>query len=264
MNFLAHHLIATRFLTPAVPLPMYVVGSALPDLLPLAARRVRLRPALVERQPAPTDDEGALRAGVLVHLATDSAFHKTPAFAEAQAEAGRILDQAAFDGIRVRRFFVAHVLVELALDAVLLRRDSTVAHDFYTAFAADYADVMRWTEATVGQSLPALPTVLKRFAESRYLEEYREDEGVATGLSRLCARAQQDTFEGENYARLVEAVGRTVAVLEGHAAALLEETGRRYAGIRPGIRPGIEMPVWEALRADRPGDGRADSLPRNP
>ena len=226
MNFLAHHVLATRLLPPADPLPPYIVGSALPDLLPLAASRVRFRPALVERQPATTDEEIALRAGILIHLATDAAFHKTPAFAAAQAEAGCILDEATFEGIRVRRFFLAHVLVELALDAILLRGDSSTADDFYAAFAAaDRARVTRWTEAAVGRPLPDLPAVLTRFARSRYLYQYAEDEGVATGLSRLCARARQDTFEGENYARLVAVVGRTVAALEGRVAALLRETG---------------------------------------
>ena len=226
MNFLAHYVLATRFLTPAGPLPPYVVGSALPDLLPLAASRVRLRPALVERQPAPTAEEAALRAGILVHLATDAAFHKTPSFAAAQAEAGRLLDQAGFEGIRVRRFFLAHVLTELALDAVLLRSDPTIADDFYAAFAAaDRARVTRWTEAAVGGLLPDLPAVLTRFARSRYLYQYAEDEGVAMGLSRVCARARQDTFEGENYARLVAVVGQTVTALEAQAEALLGETG---------------------------------------
>ena len=226
MNFLAHHVIATRFLTPAAPLPTYVVGSALPDLIPLTARRVRLRPALVERWPAPTAEASALRAGVLIHLATDAAFHKTPAFAEAQDTVGHILAQTLFKDIRVRRFFVAHVLTELALDAVLLRRDPTIADDFYTAFAAaDYAGVTRWTENAIGQPLPVLPSVLERFAQSRYLYQYGEDAGVATGLSRLCARARQDTFEGKNYGQLVGVVRQTVAAVGKRAEALLGETG---------------------------------------
>lgn len=225
MNFLAHHVLAVRFLVPPDPSPPYVVGSALPDLLPLAAERVRLRLTLVERQPAPTPEDAALRAGILVHLATDAAFHKTRAFAQAQAEAGRILDKAAFEGIRVRRFFLAHVLTELALDAVLLRSDATVADDFYEAFAgAGQAQVTRWTEGAVGRPLPGLPAVLTRFARSRYLYSYAEDEGVATGLSRLCARARQDTFEGKNYARLVGVVGQTVTALEGWADEMLAET----------------------------------------
>ncbi len=225
MNFLAHYVLATRFLSPPLPLPMYVVGNALPDLLPLAADRIRLRPALVERQPAGTDEEAALRSGILVHLMTDAAFHKTRTFAEAQAEASQILAQTAFDGIRVRRFFVAHVLVELALDAVLMRADATIAEGFYAAFmGVDYDGITHWTETTVGQPLPELPAVLRRFGQSRYLLHYQEDEGVATGLSRLCGRARQDMFEGENYSRLAGVVRQAVAALEDQADALLAET----------------------------------------
>lgn len=232
MNFLAHYVLATRFLSPPPSLPAYVVGNALPDLLPLAAGRVRLRPALIERQPAGKDEEAALRAGVLVHLATDAAFHKARAFAEAQAEASRILAQTAFDGIRVRRFFLAHILVELALDAVLLRGDATIADGFYEAFtAADHAGITRWTETTVGQPLPNLTAVLARFGQSRYLVHYQEDEGVATGLSRLCGRARQDTFEGENYARLVEVVRQTVTALEGQAQAMMQETAEALRAV---------------------------------
>ncbi len=225
MNFLAHYILAARFLAPTLPLPLYVVGTALPDLLPLASPRSRLRPAPVARQPSVTAGDAALRAGVLVHLATDAAFHKTSAFGEAQAIVTDILRQTPFDGIRVRRFFVSHVLTELVLDALLLRADASIVNDFYAAFAAAAPDtITRWTETTLGIPLPDLPVVLTRFARSRYLYTYAEDEGVATGLSRVCARARQDTFEGENYTRLVEVVSKTTAALTGCREALLAET----------------------------------------
>ena len=230
MNFLGHYVIATRFLTPSAPLPSYVVGNALPDLLPLAADRVRLRPALIEGLPIMSANEGALSAGVLAHLNTDTAFHKTRTFAEAQAAVSALLEQTSFERIRVRRFFLAHILAELALDAALLRSDPTIAGRFYTAFsAADYTQVTRWTETTVGRPLPTLPAVLERFAESRYLLHYQEDEGVATGLSRLCARARQDTFEGQNYAQLVKVVRDSVRAIERQAEALLEETVAKFS-----------------------------------
>jgi len=225
MNFLAHYVIASRYLTPAAPLSSYVVGTALPDLLPLASRRSRLRPVLVNHNPALTADEAALRAGVLVHLATDTAFHKTAAFIEAQTRVSEIFSKTTFEGIHVRRFFLAHVLTELALDAVLLRAHFDIAEDFYTAFAeADFDAVKRWTEAAVGKPLPELPAVLKRFAQSRYLFHYADDEGVATGLSLLCARARQDTFDGANHTRLVEVVGQAVVALAGKADVMLRET----------------------------------------
>lgn len=225
MNFLAHYVLAERFLPQEVSRPFFVVGTALPDLLPLAADRVRVRPAIVERQPPTAVWQSSIKTGVLTHLATDAAFHKTPAFAEAQTQVSALLAQTTFESIRVRHFFLAHVLVELALDAVLLRNDPVIGKSFYAAFAnADFAAVTEWTEAVVGQPLPHLPAVLTRFAQSRYLYQYAEDEGVATGLSRLCARARQDTFEGENYNRLVAVVRQAIEILEECAGNLMGET----------------------------------------
>ena len=225
MNFLAHFVIATRFLTPQEPLSAYVVGTALPDLLPLAAERVRLRPAQVEQRAARTEFEGALSAGISVHLATDAAFHKTAAFAEVQSEVSELLAETAFDGIRVRRFFAVHVLAEMVLDAVLLRVEPALADDFYAEFAAaDRAAVMHRAEAVTGKPLPNLPGVLMRFARSGYLRGYAEDDDVATGFSNLCRREGQDTFEGDNFTRLVHVVSQTAARLPPYVPALLSET----------------------------------------
>lgn len=225
MNFLAHYVIATRFLTPQEPLPAYVVGTALPDLLPLAAARVRLRPAQIERFTARTEFEAALGAGVSVHLATDMAFHRSAAFADAQAQTSELLAEAAFDGVRVRRFFAAHVLTEMVLDAVLLRAEPALADKFYAAFvAANFAAAAYWAEAVTGKPLPNLPGVLTRFARSGYLREYAENDGVAMGFSNLCRRAGQDTFDGENFSRLVHVVSQTAARLPPYVPALLSET----------------------------------------
>ena len=246
MNFLAHYVLARRLASPPpADLPAYVVGSALPDLIGLAAPRVRLRrdplapnnggtgqipekKGAINRAPTlapPLLGAGGVSAGVQAHLLTDAAFHKTAAFAEAQAEVGALLEGAGFVGIRVRRFFVAHVLVELALDAALLRADPALGEQFYAAFAqADFHAVTRWAEAETGRPLPRLPEVLARFATSRYLLSYATDEGVATGLSRTCQRARQDGFEGENFARLVPVVQKAVGLVAARAEALLSET----------------------------------------
>ena len=222
MNFLAHHVIATQYLTPGEPLSAYVLGTALPDLLPLAAERIRLRP---ERLQAGTESESALAAGVSVHLATDAAFHKTAAFAEAQAAVSELLAGAGFTQMRVRRFFVAHVLTEIALDAALLRADTTLADRFYDAFtAADFVAARRWAEAVTGRLLPDLPAVLTRFAEFQYLREYAGDTGMATGLSNVCRRAGQETFAGENFTRLVSVAGAAALLLPAFVQAIFSET----------------------------------------
>lgn len=224
MNFLAHFAVATRLQPALSPLPAYVVGTALPDLLPLADQRAHLRLFPVSHSLPHCPGDHALRGGVLSHLAADIAFHRSESFADAQTEAKKLLDQAGFKAIRVRRFFVAHILVEMALDAALLRAEPALGEQFYAALRASEGDhVVRWTEAVVARPLPELPRVLSRFAESRYLLHYGTDEGVAQALSHLCARARQATFDGENQARLVQVVGEMVDALKPKTEDLLRE-----------------------------------------
>lgn len=234
MNFLAHFLLATQFLPPSGPLSAYVVGTALPDLLPLAAPRKRLRLASLTNAPEQTDAERALTAGARVHLLTDAAFHKTPAFTKAQTQVGELVTRAGFVGLRVRRFFLAHILVELALDAVLLRRQPHLTGDFYDAFAiVDFRETTGWAEAAIGQPLPSLSDVLTRFTRSRYLDSYAADAGVAEGVNRLGIRARQDAFTDENWRRLVSLASATIVTLTEQADVLLDETAAAVSAHYP-------------------------------
>jgi hypothetical protein len=225
MYLRAHNLMAQEFLPAVAPQSYYVVGSALPDLLPLASPRHRFRLTSLDHAPATSPTAQAIATGVTAHLRTDAAFHKTSSFEHCQSAVGQLVTNAGFEGIRVRRFFLAHVLTELALDAVLLRRDPALADEFYRSFtAADTRIVTDWTETAIGAPLPYLPSVLRRFAISRYLAHYADAEGVAEGMDRLCARARQDTFTGENRQRLVRLTTQTVSLLTDYANTLLSET----------------------------------------
>lgn len=231
MNFIAHFVIATRLLSPALPTPLYVMANALPDLLPLAAPRARLRPALLDTAPHLTPEDTAMTAGARMHLLTDEVFHKTRAFVNAEREAGTLIDQAGFTNMRARRFFLAHVLTELALDAHLVRQEPALVDTFYAYCAdADCMQITRWAEAVTQQSLPLLPQTLARFAEFQYLRLYYRHTGAAEGFNRLCARARQDTFAGDNEQRLVALTTQIAALMEaGLAQTLLDET---YLGLR--------------------------------
>lgn len=232
MNFLAHYLLATEHLPSPTPLSSYTVGVTLPDLLPLAS--ARMRQASLALAPQTAAQDRALLAGVLTHLETDTAFHKTAAFAEAQTVIGDLILYAGFTGIRVRRFFLAHILTELVLDAVLLRRDSSLPYRFYAAFIpAELHAAYQWTEATLGRSVPHLPAVLTRFAQSQYLFSYTADAGVAEGIVHLCRQARQDRFVGANEARLVRLVTAAVQAITPSVERLLSETAHAVRASHP-------------------------------
>ena len=76
MNYFAHAL-------PFLDRPYFVAGTAVPDWLAVADRKVRLRSKHVEAFLDDADPYVAeVAAGILQHLRDDARFHATRAFAE--------------------------------------------------------------------------------------------------------------------------------------------------------------------------------------
>lgn len=184
MNYLSHHHVA-RLAAGDTASPLFYIGNILPDLLAVEGSGGRLR---LPHLAASTERE--LARGAALHLATDRNFHAAPAFADAVADASALLRSAPFQTAPRRVFFLAHVFVELALDAALLRADSRLVDHFYAPFTpAVSSRVVAATEAMLSRPLPALPEVLSRFVRSRYLYHYAEDGGLAEALHRISLRA---------------------------------------------------------------------------
>ena len=200
MNHLSHHFVA-RAIDPGAP-PEYFVGNLLPDIVAMSGEgRVR------SRRLVPEATAGPLGQGVLLHLATDRRFHGAPEFLAANAEVSERLRSVPFAAPPRRVFFLAHVFVELALDAVLLRRDTALADHLYRQFDATEPEALaRQAEALLGRPLPQLPDTLRRFARRRYLFEYADDTGLAGALQRVSHAAGVPNFESaEDRALLAEA-----------------------------------------------------------
>jgi hypothetical protein len=188
MNFLSHHYVA-RGRAPEAP-PAFYVGNVLPDLA--AARRGggRLRRCAVPRSPDPD-----LAQGLALHFATDKRFHTAALFVQAVAEASAALRGASWTLPPRRVFFLAHVFVEIALDAVLIRTDRGLADHLYAQFdAVDPGAIRAATETLSGRPLPHLTGMLARFTRSRYLYEYQSDEGLAKALHHISRRANLAGF----------------------------------------------------------------------
>jgi|GEM_PF-327686 hypothetical protein len=197
MNFLAHHVIGLRWAVSGAP-PEFFAGNVLPDLLSMSGDgRLRgLSPAL------PPD--GPLEAGIRLHLTADHAFHAGPAFKEVTSGASELLRSGDWEAPPRRVFFLAHVFVELALDAHLLRAQPGLADDLYDRLrAADPGAVhagMSRLLTPAGGSPPALPrlaSTVASFTEAGYLNDYRSPRGLAVALARVSRRGGVGNFETE-------------------------------------------------------------------
>ena len=130
MNYFTHGL---RF----TDRPYYLVGTALPDMLSVVDRQVRLR----SKRVAPFADgtgtvQAELAAGVLQHLDDDAWFHNTPAFLLVTGQLTRLFRELlpADDGYRPA--LLGHIVMELLLDGVLIRANPGMLDAYYAAFSA--------------------------------------------------------------------------------------------------------------------------------
>jgi hypothetical protein len=183
MNYLAH---GCRFLDR----PWFVAGTAVPDWLSVADRRVRMRPRFVE--PRVTGDgtpAAEVAAGVARHLADDDWFHATPAMFEVTARLGGMLrDTIGTDGFRCG--FLGHVLTEMLLDTVLARRVPDLLPRYYAALdEVDPHVVQRAVNAMSPRpDTDRLVPFVDGFRRVRFLEDYLEPARLLYRLEQVVAR----------------------------------------------------------------------------
>src|SRR5688500_17142366 len=127
MNYFAH---GRRFTAQ----PYFLAGTAVPDWLSVVDRRMRLpskraRPVVDDPDPR----RAALAGGVVQHHHDDRWFHQTRAFAELSLGFSAALRTWLSDDEGFRPSFLGHILVELLLDAELIRDEPEQLDRYYAA-----------------------------------------------------------------------------------------------------------------------------------
>ena len=180
MNFLSHGLLVRRRESADL-----LVGSALPDLAPLADRRLRLTPPRLERLE---QDGGAeVAAGCRHHHKVDRAFHYGEPFHRARRAVEGTIEG---DDLPLWKSMLAHMLVEIGIDAEILRRYPDFARQTYPEAFDCYPwdDLMNRIEHACGAPADALADLVGRFDSGAFLLSYETDEGVLDRIDGMSLR----------------------------------------------------------------------------
>ena len=212
MNFLAH----AWTLGPEAP-PEVVLGVALPDLAGVHDRRA---PRVALEVASRFEEEGAplLARGVRAHHAADSCFHELPAFKEECSAIRGELAKLPLES--VRGFFLAHLLLEVLLDAALLEGDPTLVTRFYEAIETSPRE--KAARLVSSKDAPGLERWIDRFLRARFLNDYATDEGLVFRVEQVLNRARQ-TLGEEGGRRLRGALGPLRERVRARTAALTAE-----------------------------------------
>jgi hypothetical protein len=192
VNYLSHHHVAFALQPHASPL--FFLGNVLPDLYS-AAGEGRLRDETINGFSI----DSPITQGAKLHLATDKKFHSNPQFDVSMAFVAEQFHAEQFSTPPRRVFFLAHVFVELVLDAHIARTNPTLVEHHYAQITIESnSAVATQLEEWMSRPLPHLRNVLEGIRTHQPLRSYAHATGVIKALNRVCTRATLPVFETEN------------------------------------------------------------------
>ena len=185
MNYFAH---GRRFLED----PCFLAGTSIPDWMNVVDRKARLR----SKQAAPfVNDEdsqlAAVAAGVVQHHHDDDWFHQTRAFVELNLQLLTEIRQCLVADTTMRPRFLAHILVELLLDAALIEEDPPLLDRYYEVMdSMDGQLVQAAFNRMSSRPVSELGKFIGLFSAERFLYDYTDDGKLLRRLNQVMRRVK--------------------------------------------------------------------------
>ena len=183
MNYLAHG-------RESLDHPFLLAGTALPDWLRVLERRLKVSEDQVGRAlESGEEDVVAMARGARRHHQDDRWFHRNAVFVELSARVTLLLRECVTAAPGYRPSFLAHLLVELLLDAGLQKRHPPLLECYYSSLGGlGSGRVVEVAEAILERALPGLERLFRAFCEQRFLEDYTQDERLVFRVDQVLAR----------------------------------------------------------------------------
>ena len=163
-----------------------VAGTAVPDWLSVADRRVRVRSRRIhERLESLDAEERALAEGMLQHLKDDDLFHRSTRFVILESELSLRFRRIMPDRFDHRPPFLGHIVTELLLDAFIAEQMPTVLDDYYAALSqVSASQIQRTVNIVATRTTENLAEFVRRFRSVRFLYDYADDTRLLRRLNR--------------------------------------------------------------------------------
>ena len=165
----------------------FLVGVCIPDLLSIYNRKLRIKRIshhLVYVPPLQQFYQGIIR-----HYDTDSVFHTCPFFERENQIVAQELRELFPNGAINRSYFVAHVLIEILIDKILIGEDESLVKDFYFHFQkVGVHKITDMTQKLLETPVSTFHGFLQKFIDNQYLYHYESYEYVVFVLKRIVGR----------------------------------------------------------------------------
>jgi hypothetical protein len=211
MNFLCHAI-------PYFDDPIVAVSTAIPDWLSVVDRKIRARERMAVA--ALESEDASLRRvarGILHHIRDDRWFHGTAAFVETNLLLAVRLRELLPGDEGFRPMFVAHITIEMLLDAFWIRQRADLAETHYEQIDTVSPELIeRCVNTITGRPTDRLAETIRRYAAVKFLYDYLDHERTLVRLNQVMRRVG-----------LAE-MPQTVVAWVSNAAELVESRLQRF------------------------------------
>lgn len=188
MNFLSHY-----YLDHQIDDSLFIVGACTPDLLSIFDRRIKFKERSVSKRVQNreiTAEQLSFYQGVIRHFQVDKLFHASDFFHAETQQLGLDLREAFPNKEIQRSFFVAHILLELGLDRLLIQKDEGLLNQFYNHFERCTPQrIKKLTSWLAGDdALASYDAFLRKFTQDRHLYRYKDWSYIIYVLKRIMRR----------------------------------------------------------------------------
>ncbi|HEY4261144.1 MAG TPA: hypothetical protein VGM98_13350 [Schlesneria sp.] len=172
--------------------PYFAAGTAVPDWLSVADRRIRLRPRQLEPWFDSADPiQAEVAAGAARHLHDDGWFHATRGFAEVTNELTLLFRNALGADDKYHCGFLGHVGMELLLDSILIERHPEKIDRYYDLLAeVDPAEIQAAVNRMAKEPTDKLAWFIGLFRQKQFLRDYSDDERLLLRLNQVLQRVK--------------------------------------------------------------------------
>ncbi|MCX6189657.1 MAG: hypothetical protein NTW54_08670 [Bacteroidetes bacterium] len=178
MNYLSHFYFYSKEHN-----PYYNCGLIFPDWLS-SYQRLRLNKPII----ATNRSEEHLVKGIQNHFLGDKTFHSSDYFKEHTQAIKRILEKTSLDKNRFRFSFLAHVLLEMMIDRLLLLKNSELGSLFYDNLDACDDELLLYFAQNNSDADEGFKLMIQKFKQYRYILQYVDVDTFVYSFRRIASR----------------------------------------------------------------------------
>lgn len=192
--------------------PYFLAGTAVPDWLGAADRKVRVRAkSIAPFLEDPDERIRGLARGIRQHLREDAWFHEQVGFVTLSAKFSGEIHALFPEDNGPRSHFLGHILVELLLDAELIRRDGDSLERYYQVLQdVDHLFVESGISRMATQPTDRLAKFMGIFVQLKFLSDYVHDGKLMERINQVMLRVGLPTCD-DRLMELIPSARRRVA-----------------------------------------------------